>query len=109
MLETLLPYLAGPAAAVVVLVLVLAGLYKLTVKYLIPVLEKAVTRHLDQTDAMIKQSAQDQKAWRDDMKEVGSTLRLMHASLTRVETRTEACELRTADPEAKSADLKQVG
>ena len=108
-METLLPYLAGPAAAVVVLVLVLAGLYRLAVTYMVPVLEKAVTRHLDQTDAMLKQSAEDQKAWRADMQEVNAVLVLVHASLTRVETRTEACELRTADPEAKSTELKQVG
>jgi len=108
-METILPYLAGPAAAVVVLVLVLYGLYRLAVTYGMPMLERAVTRHLDQTDAMIKQSAEDQKAWRADMQEVNAVLRLMHSSLTRVETRTEACELRQGDPEAKSTELKQVG
>lgn len=52
--DVLAPYLAGPGAAVVVLVLVLGGLYQLAVAHGIPLVSSAVKRHLDQIDDLIK-------------------------------------------------------
>lgn len=48
--ENLAPYLAGPGAAVLVLLLVGAGVYRLAVQYLIPVLQGAVNRHLEELE-----------------------------------------------------------
>ena len=50
---TLAPLLAGPGAAVLVLMAVLAGLYAIVVKYAIPLVAALGKRHLDQIDALI--------------------------------------------------------
>jgi len=44
--EAALPYLAGPGAAVICLMAVGWATYRLAIKYLIPVLEGAVNRHM---------------------------------------------------------------
>lgn len=52
--EGVMPYLAGPGAAVLVLLLVLGCLYQVVVKHLIPLLSRAVDRHLAQIDRLIE-------------------------------------------------------
>jgi len=49
----LAPLLAGPGAAVLVLMAVLIGLYAIVVKYAIPLVAALGKRHLDQIDALI--------------------------------------------------------
>ena len=49
-IEGLAPYLAGPGAAVLVLLLVGAGVYRLAVQYLVPLLQGAVDRHLGELE-----------------------------------------------------------
>jgi hypothetical protein len=44
--EAVAPYLAGPGAAVIVLLLVGAGVYRLIVNYGVPLLEGAIDRHM---------------------------------------------------------------
>lgn len=51
-IETLLPYLAGPGAGLLVCLLVGAGVYRLVVLKLLPLVESTVARHLQQIDAM---------------------------------------------------------
>lgn len=53
-LQVLLPYLAGPGAAVLALLLVLVGLYFLAVKHVVPLAATLGKRHLDQIDALIQ-------------------------------------------------------
>lgn len=60
---SLAPYLAGPGAAVIVLVLVLWGLYTLAVKHFIPLGAKLGDRHLAQIDAMIANQREEGKAF----------------------------------------------
>lgn len=50
---SLAPYLAGPGAAVIVLVLVLWGLYTLVVRHFMPLAAALGKRHLDQIDSLI--------------------------------------------------------
>lgn len=52
--SALAPYLAGPGAAVLALLLVLGGLYALAVKHFIPLAGAIGKRHLDQIDDLIK-------------------------------------------------------
>ena len=49
-LEVLAPYLAGPGAAVLVLLLVGAGVYRLAVNYLMPTLTAVVDRHMTELE-----------------------------------------------------------
>lgn len=60
---SLAPYLAGPGAAVIVLVLVLWGLYTLAVKHFIPLGAKLGDRHLAQIDSMIANQREEGKAF----------------------------------------------
>lgn len=53
-LQVLLPYLSGPGAAVLVLLLVLMGLYVIAVKHVVPLVSTLGKRHLDQIDALIQ-------------------------------------------------------
>lgn len=62
----LLPYLVGPGAAVVCLLIVGAALYRLTVVHVLPLAGAAVDRHLKQIDQLIEgqrtEAAQTAKA-----------------------------------------------
>ncbi len=62
-MESILPYVAGPAAAVFVLLLVLFAIYKLTVIHILPIARAAIGRHLDQIDQLISSHDADRAAW----------------------------------------------
>jgi hypothetical protein len=49
-LEVVVPYLAGPGAAVIVLLLVGAGVYRLIVNYGMPLLEGVIDRHMTELE-----------------------------------------------------------
>lgn len=51
-IETLAPYLAGPGAGLLVCLLIGAGWYRFMVTFIMPVVEAAVNRHLQQIDDM---------------------------------------------------------
>jgi len=61
--SSLVPLLAGPASAVIVLMVVLYGLYLLAVKHFIPLAAKLGERHLAQIDAMIVNQREEGKAF----------------------------------------------
>lgn len=77
-MTALAPYLAGPGAAVVVLMTVLGGLYKLTTLYLIPLANRALDAHLARIDAMIS-------VQREESKQVTKTLSSIDRRLARLE------------------------
>ena len=80
---SLAPLLAGPASAVVVLVLVLWGLYKLVVQHFIPLASKAIDRHLSQIDRLIETQ-------RDESKGILKALTAIDRRLSRLEGGTDA-------------------
>jgi hypothetical protein len=57
----LAPYLAGPGAAVLVLLFVIAGAGFIFVKFLIPMGMTFGNRHLEQIDALIKNQQEEAK------------------------------------------------
>ncbi len=59
--ETVAPFLAGPASAVMVSFIVLAALYQLTTRQLLPMLSKALTRHLDALDKLVQTNQADHR------------------------------------------------
>jgi hypothetical protein len=82
-LTSLAPYLAGPGAAVLVLMAVLAGLYKLVVSYAVPLVSQLGKRHLDQIDVMISVQREEGKA-------IAKALATIDRRLARLEGQTDA-------------------
>ena len=82
-LTSLAPYLAGPGAAVLVLMAVLVGLYKLVVSYAVPLVASLGKRHLDQIDAMIAVQREEGRA-------IASALQTIDRRLARLEGLTDS-------------------
>jgi hypothetical protein len=82
-LSSLVPLLAGPGAAVIVLVLVLWGLYSLAVKHLTPLAAALGKRHLDQIDQLISNQKAESNA-------ITKTLASIDRRLARLEGLTDA-------------------
>jgi len=81
--EELAPYLAGPGAAVIVLMGVLVGLYKLIVSHGLPLVTAIGKRHLDQIDQMISNQ-------REEGKVIAKALATIDRRLARLEGQTDA-------------------
>jgi len=93
---TIAPYLAGPGAAVVVLVLLLIGLYSIVVKHFVPLASTLGKRHLDQIDALIANQKAESNA-------ITKTLASIDRRLARIEGLTDAGQF-VANPGAQSPD-----
>ena len=81
--NSIAPLLAGPASAVVVLVLVLWGLYKLAVSHAVPLVAALGKRHLDQIDSLIANQRAESNA-------ITKTLASIDRRLARLEGITDA-------------------
>jgi len=53
-MDELVPQLTGPASALVVCLLIGLGVYKLLRDFMVPMMQRAIDRHLDQVDEIIK-------------------------------------------------------
>jgi hypothetical protein len=91
----LAPYLAGPGAAVIVLLLVLGGLYQLIVKHGLPLVSALGKRHLDQIDTLIS-------VQRDEGRAIAKALQTIDRRLARLEGQTDTQTL--APTQAHSPD-----
>jgi hypothetical protein len=98
---SLAPLVAGPAAAVVVLLVVLYGLYLVVVKHLIPLAAKLGERHLSQFDRLLE-------AQREESKTMVKALQSIDRRLSRLEGGTDAGGLTVTqihpNPGAQSPD-----
>jgi hypothetical protein len=74
--EALAPFLAGPASAVFVMLILLLGLWKLTTEKLIPLMAKALDRHLNSLDELVATNKADHQ--------------VMVACLQRIEVKIDA-------------------
>ena len=92
----LAPYLAGPGAAVVVLVLLLVGLYFLVVKHFVPLAATLGKRLLDQIDQLIANQKAESNA-------ITKTLASIDRRLARIEGLTDAGAF-SGNPGALSPD-----
>jgi hypothetical protein len=59
--EALAPFLAGPASAVFVMLILLLGLWKITTEKLIPLMAKALDRHLNSLDELVTTNKADHR------------------------------------------------
>lgn len=94
--EGLAPYLAGPGAAVIVLMAVLYGLYRLVIVHAVPLVAQLGKRHLDQIDVMISVQREEGKA-------IAKALATIDRRLARLEGVTDASAF-TPNPGALSPD-----
>ena len=83
--NSIAPLLAGPASAVLVLVLVLWGLYVLVVKHFLPLASRAIDRHLTQIDRLVE-------GQRDESKGILKALGAIERSLGGVDRRLARLE-----------------
>ena len=83
LVSQLIPLLAGPGAAVIVLVGVLYALYSLTVKHGMPMVGTLAKRHLDQIDTLIATQKAESIA-------ITKTLSSIDRRLARLEGLTDA-------------------
>lgn len=74
-----LPYLAGPGSAVVVLLVVLGGLYNLTIKHLIPLMRAFGDRHLQQIDTLLAQNKEESIAITRALQTIDSRLAVLES------------------------------
>ena len=59
--ESLAPFLAGPASSVFIMLLLLLGIFKVVKDQLIPLLAAALDRHLNQLDELVTGNRDDHK------------------------------------------------
>jgi len=57
--EELIPQLTGPASALVVCLLIGLSVYKLLRDVVAPMMQRAINRHLDQVDDIIKKHSEE--------------------------------------------------
>lgn len=90
-LQVVLPYLSGPGAAVLALLLVLVGLYFLIVKHLVPLVAALGKRHLDQIDQLISNQKAESIA-------ITKTLASIDRRLARLEDMSEKLSVNSTAP-----------
>lgn len=71
---SLLPFLSGPASAVIVLLLVGWAAWKIINEKLIPLAEKFVARHLTQIDNIIAAHDRDREVWAEGLRVLRSDI-----------------------------------
>lgn len=81
--STLAPYLSGPGAAVLCLLLVLFGLYLIVAKHFVPLVAAMGKRHLDQIDLLIANQRAESNA-------ITKTLASIDRRLARLEGLTDS-------------------
>lgn len=94
--NSLAPLLAGPASAVLVLLLVGGAAYRLVVQLLLPMMGRAIDRHMNQIDELIKVQKAESKA-------ITNTLASIDRRLARLEGLTDAGAF-IPNPGAQSPD-----
>jgi hypothetical protein len=89
-LSILAPYMAGPGAAVLVLLIVVIGCGWIIVKHLVPLIEKFGDRHLAQIDMLIQNQQEEAKSIARALGSLDKRLALIESQLLRAEERDKA-------------------
>lgn len=76
-MEELLPWITGPAGALVVMGGVLIGIYRIVDTRIIPAAERFVDRHLTQVDKIVSSHDEDRKVWADGLQALRSDVDTM--------------------------------
>jgi|DEB0MinimDraft_6_1074348.scaffolds.fasta_scaffold157343_2 hypothetical protein len=81
-MEALAPFVAGPASAVFVMLLVLVGLWKIVVDKLIPLTSAALNRHLEALDRLVATNQADHQAIISSINGLDATVRSLETKVT---------------------------
>jgi len=86
----LAPYLAGPGAAVLVLLIVVLGSGWIVVNHVVPLIERFGDRHLAQIDMLIQNQQEEAKSIARALGSLDKRLALIESQLLRAEEREKA-------------------
>jgi hypothetical protein len=73
--EAIAPYLAGPGAGLIICILVGLGVYKLLRDLIVPMVQKAIDRHLEQVDSMMEQHSREHAKIMEGLDALNASLR----------------------------------
>jgi hypothetical protein len=74
-IEAVAPYLAGPGAGLIVCILVGLGVFKLLRDLIVPMVQKAIDRHLEQVDNMMEQHSREHAKIMEGLDALNTSLR----------------------------------
>lgn len=86
----LIQMLAGPASAVVVLMVLIAGAYQVTVAHGIPLVRRLGERHLEQIDRLLEVQREESKTIAKALQAIERSLGAVDRRLARLEELTDA-------------------
>lgn len=69
-MEQILQMALGPFGALVVLCVVIYGIYSVGTKHLLPIVQGAVDRHLDQVDRMLEEHREDREIFKATIEKI---------------------------------------
>ena len=69
-MEQILQMALGPFGALVVLCVVIYGIYSVGTKHLLPIVQGAVDRHLDQVDRMLEEHREDREIFKSTIEKI---------------------------------------
>ena len=72
--EALAPYLAGPGAGLIVCFVVGLGVYKLLRDLIVPMVQQAINRHLEQVDKMMEQHSKEHEKIMEGLESLNSKM-----------------------------------
>jgi hypothetical protein len=88
-MEGLIEMVLGPFGALVVLCVVIYGFYSMGVKHLLPLLQGAVDRHLDQVDRMLEEHKEDREIFKQTIEKIVDRLDKVEDDVAYIKGRIE--------------------
>lgn len=97
-MEELLPWITGPAGALVTAIGVLLGIYRIVVTRVLPAVERFVDRHLAQVDKIVTSHDEDRKVWADGLQALRSDVEAVKTDVHAIRADVDAALGRKVGP-----------
>ena len=88
-MEQILQMALGPFGALVVLCVVIYGIYSVGTKHLLPIVQGAVDRHLDQVDRMLEEHREDREIFKQTIEKIVDRLDKVEDDVAYIKGRME--------------------
>jgi hypothetical protein len=88
-MQEILELALGPFGALVTLCVVIYGIYSLGTKHLLPILQGAVDRHLDQVDRMLEEHREDREIFKQTIEKIVDRLDKVEDDVAYIKGRIE--------------------
>jgi hypothetical protein len=82
-IEVIAPFAAGPASAVLVMLMVLGAVYQLVTRQIIPLASSALQRHLTALDSLVETNTQFHQQNREDHQAIIAALVALEKEIAR--------------------------